>query len=132
MPAPSRIRDTPITKENTLGFGVSAPRRMADNNRLKRSITKPSPIRAKLLRCHARSVRSAANNTRGSGGLDMTKHPLGCRWRGPLPHRTGEARRADSIRLEGADFVTAVGVSGGGCDYRLDQHTQWGNVLEQL
>jgi hypothetical protein len=39
----------------------------------KRSITKPKAMRATLLRCQARSVRSAANNTRGSGGLDMTR-----------------------------------------------------------
>src|ERR1700720_4514498 len=130
MPAPSRIRDTPITKKNTLGFGVSASRRIADSNRLKRSITKPRPIRAKLLRCHARSVRSAANNTRGSGGLDMMKHPglpmdraaAPPRWRGALILSDSRARIP----------VTAVGVSGGGCSHRLDQHTQWGDVLEQL
>src|ERR1700694_46629 len=99
MPAPSRIRDTPTAKENTLGFGVSASRRNADTNKLKRSITKPRPVRAKLLRCQAKRVRSAAHNTRGSGGLDMMKHP-------GLPidrASTAMARRADSIRLEGAN-----------------------------
>src|SRR5579863_7884091 len=71
MPTPSRISTSPTNKEKMWGFGVAASRRNAARKRLKRSITKPNPIRARLLRCQARSVRSAANKTRGSGGLDI-------------------------------------------------------------
>src|SRR5882762_7674325 len=107
MPAPSRIRDTPTARENTLGLGVSVSRRNADTNKLKRSITNPRPISAKLLRCHARSVRSAANNTRGSGGLDMMKHPrvtdrpsASSQWRRTHARpvaRLGETHRARAV-----------------------------------
>src|SRR6266853_1094162 len=87
MPAPSRMRDTPTTNENTPGFGAPAAGRNVERNRLKRSMRKPKPIRARLLRCHASSVRSAENNTRGSAGADMMKPPRFAHIEGAPPHR---------------------------------------------
>jgi hypothetical protein len=60
-----------------------------------RSMTKPKPMRARLVRCQARSVRSAANSTRGSGGLGMVNvivsgYRHACLPRGDSPDFSGD------------------------------------------